>query len=173
MNALELLEKSEIKEILSKGWITHDAMWFLHSLKEVGIEKTNRINRAAVRSMALVEVARLKKALGFNRTEITSFNEVVDFLHHAMEVVQARFMRFNITVPEKNVIHWEMEKNACFAFKGVSDLGVIDQYECGVLYRIETWLYGLGLDFEMRPPVTACLMHTTGACRGDFVLNLT
>lgn len=41
MNALERLEKKEIKEILSKGWITHDAMWFAHALKDLGIEKTN------------------------------------------------------------------------------------------------------------------------------------
>lgn len=65
MNGLASLEKNEIKELLSKGWITHDAMWFFHALQEVGIEKTNRINRAAAESMSLIEVARLKKALGF------------------------------------------------------------------------------------------------------------
>lgn len=172
MNALEQMDKSEIKELLSKGWITHDAMWFLHSLKEVGIEKANRINRAAVRSMSLVEVARLKKALGFNKAEISSFDELVDFLDRAMELVIARFMRFTVTVPEKNVIHWEMEKNACFAYKGISGMGVIDQYECGVIHRIESWLHGLGLEFEIKPPVTTCLMHSTGACRGDFIFHL-
>ncbi|MFZ5564948.1 MAG: DUF6125 family protein [Thermodesulfobacteriota bacterium] len=172
MNGLASLEKSEIRELLSKGWITHDAMWFFHSLKEVGIEKTNRINRAAVESMSLIEVARLKKALGFKKEAVTSFNELVDFLSRAMDLVLARFMRFMVSAPEKNVIHWEMEKDACFAYKGISGMGVIDQYQCGVLYRIETWLRGLGVEYEMRPPVTTCLMHATGECKGDFIFNL-
>ena len=53
MNALETLNKGEIKELLSKGWITHDAMWFVHCLEEAGIEKTNKINKAAVKSMSI------------------------------------------------------------------------------------------------------------------------
>ncbi|MEW6079088.1 MAG: DUF6125 family protein [Thermodesulfobacteriota bacterium] len=172
MNGLESLEKNDIKELLSKGWITHDAMWFLHSLKEVGMEKTNRINRLAVESMAAIEVARLKKALGFEKETVTSFDDLVEFLSRAMDLVLARFMRFKVDTPARNVIHWEMEKDACFAYKGISGMGVIDQYHCGVLYRIENWLRGLGVAYEMRPPVTNCLMHATGECKGDFILNL-
>ena len=172
MNALETLEKMDIKELLSKGWITHDAMWFFHSLQEVGIEKTNRINRAAVQSMSKIEVERLKKALGYQNKPINTFDELTYFLTQAMDLVLARFMRFKVSTPEKNVIHWEMEKDACFAFKGVSGMGVIDQYDCGVLYRIESWFQALGIDYEMRPRVTTCLMHATGECKGDFVFNL-
>jgi hypothetical protein len=60
MSALDHLEKRDIKELLSKGWITHDAMWFAHSLSEIGIERTNVINKAAIASMAAIEVGRLK-----------------------------------------------------------------------------------------------------------------
>jgi len=172
MDALKSLEKDEIKELLSKGWITHDAMWFLHALKEIGIEKTNRINRAAVQSMSTIEVERLKKAMGIHNRSLTSFDELVDFLSRAMDLVLARFMRFTISTPEKNIIRWEMEKDACFAYKGISGMGVIDEYDCGVLYRIETWLRGLNVDYRMSPRVTTCLMHTTGECKGEFIFNL-
>ena len=34
------LEKNELKELLNKNWMTHDAMWFYNCLQECGIEKT-------------------------------------------------------------------------------------------------------------------------------------
>lgn len=172
MNSLESLDKREIKELLSKGWITHDAMWFAHALETVGIEKTNRINQAAVRSMAVIEAARLKKVLGFKKEKIDTFDELVWLLKGAMELVLADFMHFRMTTPQKNVIHWEMEHNNCFAYKGITGMGAIDQYDCGVLLRVKTWLSAMKVEFKMVPEVKRCIMHTRGDCSGDFLLNL-
>lgn len=172
MNALETLEKKELKELLSKGWITHDAMWFAHALETVGIEKANRINLAAVRSMAQIETARLKKALGFAKETVDTFDELVQLINGAMDLVVADFMRFDFTIPEKNVIRWQMEKGNCFAFKGISRLGAIDTYECGVLLRVKTWFSALQADFTMTPEVTQCIMHTRGDCSGEFRFHL-
>lgn len=33
------LQKNELKELLNKGWMTHDAMWFYNCLQEFGIER--------------------------------------------------------------------------------------------------------------------------------------
>ena len=38
----------DLKELLVKCWMTHDAMWFLHTLNDGGIEKANKINKAAI-----------------------------------------------------------------------------------------------------------------------------
>lgn len=172
MNALDALEKREIKELLSKGWITHDAMWFAHALETVGIEHANRINLSAVRSMAQIETARLRKALGYAKETVDTFDELVELLNGAMDLLVADFMRIDFTVPEKNVIQWHMEKGKCFAFKGISQLGAIDAYECGVLLRIKTWFSALKVDFTMNPEVTKCIMHTRGDCSGEFRFHL-
>ena len=37
---LELISKQDLKELLSKNWLTHDAMWFALTLETVGISKT-------------------------------------------------------------------------------------------------------------------------------------
>jgi len=42
------------------------------------IEKTNPINRAAVRSMAQVEAKRIKKALGSG--DISGFDDLISFI---------------------------------------------------------------------------------------------
>ena len=70
--------------------------------------------------MSMIEVERLKKTLGLQNRPISSFEELVDFLGRAMDLVLARFMHFKVSTPRKNSIRWEMEKEACFAYKGVS-----------------------------------------------------
>ena len=59
---LDKIGKRELRELLTKGWMTHDAMWFMHTIQDLGIETANKINIAAVRSMSMIEIKRLQKA---------------------------------------------------------------------------------------------------------------
>jgi len=47
MSALDRIEKKEIRDLLGKGWLTHDGMWFYHAYKELGIEKANPVTQKA------------------------------------------------------------------------------------------------------------------------------
>jgi len=85
MKSSRSLSPETIQTVLSKGWMTHDAMWFVSCLRELGIERANRLNRSA-----------------------------------------------------------------------------IEDYQCGVMYRIESWLKVLGVPFEMTPEIHGCLMHERG-----------
>ena len=51
-------------------------------------------------------------------------------------------------------------------------LGVIDEYVCGVIFRIECRLDQLGVPHTVEPRIEKCVMHATGHCRGDFILSL-
>ena len=62
-DSMKELSKAELKELLIKCWMTHDAMWLMQTVQHCGFEKANLINKAAVRSMAQVEIKRIKKAL--------------------------------------------------------------------------------------------------------------
>ena len=158
------LEKNELKELLNKGWMTHDAMWFYHCLGECGIEQTNRINKAAVKSMAAIEIKRIQKALGIGHLD--SFEEFKLFFKKVMEIVSGKFMKYNFSFPEINLIRSEWE--SCFAYEGIKGLGVIDRYECGIMLRIETWFDALGIKYEVKPMVTGCMMHTDGQCFREY-----
>jgi hypothetical protein len=48
-------------------------------------------------------------------------------------------------------------------------LGIIDQYKCGVIYRIECWFNVLGIKYTTNPKIENCLMAEKGCCSGDFV----
>ena len=174
MSALELLSKKELRELLCKGWMTHDAMWLLHCLETIGMEKTNEINSKAVFSMSRIEINRIRKALGYpKKDKIKTFEEVKQLFVQAMELVKADFMDFVLTIPEKNVLHWKWRNGNCFAYQGIKGLGVLDQYDCGIMKRIEGWMQGLEIEYEIVPKINGCLMaDVEEKCEGDFILSL-
>ena len=144
--------------------MTHDAMWFYHCLQEFGIEKTNQINKAAIRDMSAIEIKRIQKAVG--AAQINTFDDFKRFFDQAMEIATGKFMKYKYNSPSHNLIHGEWE--SCFAYEGMKALGVADRYECGVMLRINTWLNTLGIKYEVEPNVSGCMMHTDGKCVWDY-----
>jgi hypothetical protein len=138
------LSKNELKEILNKNWMTHDAMWFYNCLQEFGIEKTNKINKAAIRNMAAIEIKRIQKAVGVGKLD--SFDDFKSFFDTAMEIATGKFMKYKYSTPAKNLMQAEWE--SCFAYEGMKTLGVSDRYECGIMLRIDTWLTALASNLK-------------------------
>lgn len=161
---MKLPKKGEVKELLVKGWMTHDAMWFYNCLQECGIEKTNKLNKAAIRAMAAIEIKRIQKAVGAGNLD--TFDEFKRFFDITMEIATGEFMKYTYSMPETNMMRGEWK--ACFAYEGIKALGVIDRYECGIMLRIETWLDTLGIQYEVEPKVTGCMMHADGKCFRDY-----
>jgi hypothetical protein len=170
MGILDRIEKSKMRDLLGKGWLTHDAMWFYHTCRELGVEKANALNKAAIRSLAPIEVARAKRVLAMDKQEMNTFDELREFLFEALELIlpDSVFERFHLRSSSTDLLHWEWEKGECFAYKGMKRLGMIDGYRCGVMYRIECWLEALGVRYDINPKLGRCIMHQTGSCSGDI-----
>ena len=170
MSALSTINKHEIRDLLGKGWLTHDGMWFYHACREVGVEKANQLNKAAIRSVAAIEVERAGKILGITRDGMGSFEDIYDFIHKALEITlpHSVFKRFEFRASPEQVIHWEWEKGQCFAYKGIKQMGVIEDYKCGVIYRIECWLDALDVSYCISPETDTCRMHHHGTCSGNI-----
>lgn len=166
MNSLERIGKEQLRDLLSKCWITHDAMWFFHSFREVGIEKTNKINRAAVRDMAAFEVQRLRKALGYADKKPENFTDLKSLFVEMFDIVKADFMKGSIEFPGENVLRLTWQQ--CFVYEGISRMGIIDQYQCGIYDRIDSWFNGLGLKYEVSPGTDGCMMHSEGKCYKEY-----
>ena len=112
---MELLSKKELKEILIKGWMTHDAMWFLHCLRKTGIETTNKINKAASAGLGLIEAKRFKRIL--NIDEIRTTDDLRKFIELIFHVIKAEFMKFSYKFINDNEMQCEMQE--CFAHDGI------------------------------------------------------
>jgi hypothetical protein len=160
------LDQSGLKELLIKNWMTHDGLWFYHCLQEFGIEKANALNLAAIKSLAAIEVPRIAKALSLKKEEVKTFEDFKRFFPRLFSVVKGDFMEFDYHFTDRESLVWEMHR--CFAHEGMKRMGVIDQYRCGVLYRIMCWLEVLGLNCSITPPVDLCLLQKTGRCSGEI-----
>jgi hypothetical protein len=158
------MDQEQLKELILKCWMTHDGMWFSHCMQEHGIESANEINKAAIRSLAPIEIERVRKALGIET--IREFEELKKLTVGAFSLLTGPFMGFTYSFPAENVLQWEMTK--CFAYNGMTRLGAIDRYECGVIYRVANWFDSLGIRYTLTPSVKGCMMHSRGFCRGEF-----
>jgi hypothetical protein len=78
------------------------------------------------------------------------------------------FKRLHFTTPAENLMRWKWDELQCFAYKGMKQIGAIDGYRCGVIYRIECWLEALGIRYSMQPAIERCLMHEKGTCEGEI-----
>jgi hypothetical protein len=164
---LKALNKQELKEILIKNWMTHDAMWFYYCLQECGIEQTNKINKAAIRAMGMIEIKRIQKAVGVDKVE--TFEDFKSLVKIAFQTLTGDFMDFTYSFPSENILHGEWK--SCFAYNGIKQIGAIDQYQCGIMERIYAWLNGLGIKYSVSPQVEGCMMHTDGKCFRDITFS--
>lgn len=165
--SLDFISKENLKEVLSKGWLTHDAMWFSLSVETFGIEKTNIINRKSAHSMAVIEAKRFSKAI--NIQKFSNMLELIDFLDKIFTIIVGDFMNGTYKQIGDNKILFETTK--CFAFEGVSKIGVISDYECGIFERIEGWFDYFKISYSKKPNDLKCLMHKYGECLKEYTLK--
>ncbi|MFX0144869.1 MAG: DUF6125 family protein [Candidatus Hodarchaeota archaeon] len=169
MTIFEQLDKNQLKELLIKCWMTHDGSWFYNCARELGVDAANKLNKAAIKTLSVIEMQRIKKAMGWEDIKIETFEQLKVFIPNAFSVLKGDFMDFNYTFSGNDRIHWEMKR--CFAYNGMKMFGFNKQYECGVLYRIHCWLDSLGIKHSINPKIDKCLLNTCEKCSGDFILN--
>lgn len=163
------LDVDELRELLVKCWMTHDGSWFMSVAGECGIDVANRLNKAAIRALAPIELRRVTRALGLKGEGIERLDEVKAVVDAMFATIKGDFMDFTFDYPEENVLRWKMRR--CFALEGMKMIGAYEEYDCGVLFRVTCWLDALGLDYTVEPPVEGCLMRDTGECTGVIRFN--
>lgn len=166
MDALEIMDKKQIREFLCKGWITHDAMWLTQCMRELGEETANRLNIGAVRRMALIEMKRIRELMGKSCVPITGSDQLKDTVDFAFSLIKPDFMEFTYSFPEPGLL-WVIFRK-CFAYEGMLKTGFAGQYRCAVLERLKSWFDYMGVKYEMSPVFSGCLMRDRGRCSVEF-----
>ncbi len=145
-------------------------MWFYHTFREFGIERTNALNIAAIKSMAPIEMESMKRVLGIDKERFDTFDEFMDFILSALELTMpdSVFKKIHFNSPSRDIIHWDWEKWQCFAYKGMKQIGTIDRYRCGVMFRIECWLEAWELHILCNPGSKGVSCMKRAYVRGKF-----
>ncbi|MDY6795860.1 MAG: hypothetical protein SWK76_11395 [Actinomycetota bacterium] len=113
------------------------------------------------------------RELGLDKDDITSFEDLRSLMLVGLEMTlpHSVFSRIHFHYPGRDAMSWEWEEGECFASKGMKRTGIIDEYSCGVMYRIECWLRSMSVGCETDPVITGYLMHETGACHGEIRIS--
>ncbi len=168
--ALKKINYHDMKELLNKGWMTHDAMWFVGVYMNYGIEKANELNLAAIDGMGAIEARRMHRAAGYDKGQrFESFDEFYEFFEWIFSILKPDFMDFEFEKAENSTIRFRW--NTCFAHRGMVRLGAIEGYRCGIVHRIKAWLRTLEVQFTLHPGFEGCIMHENGFCEGEFILS--
>ncbi|PKL41416.1 MAG: hypothetical protein CVV44_01915 [Spirochaetae bacterium HGW-Spirochaetae-1] len=171
MKSMDALTLPETVDLLNKCWMSHDGMWFFHCFHELGIQKANELNKAAIRSLAHLEIDRILESFAIGRKDISSFQRFREFFMEVSKIFIPEFMNVVWSFGVDDTLHWEFTEKKCFAYKGVRRIGVLDQYECGVIYRVQCWLDELAIEYSIDPAVKGCLMLTRNSCSGTIALR--
>ncbi len=141
------------KDLLIKGWMSHDARWFMAVAEHFGIEAANRLNQKVCREIGQVEMRRLLKTS--NLSPAKDMEEYINLKKAALSLYGPDLIEYEIKI--LNPESYEMHLKRCFAYENIVKAGIKDQYECGIFARLQGWIDAQGLEHELIPPLGKCM----------------
>ncbi len=141
------------KDLLIKGWMSHDARWFMAVAQRFGIEEADRLNQKVCRDLGQVEMKRFMKAL--NLLLPKNIDEHLTINKEAISLYGPDLIEYEIKILDRQ--SYEMHIRRCFAHENVVRAGIKDQYKCGILARVQGWIDAQGLKHELIPALGKCM----------------
>jgi hypothetical protein len=148
------------KDLLVKGWMSHDARWYMVVAEHFGIEAANRLNQMVTRELGRVEMKRFMKALNLFTPKNTE--EHVKLMNAAISLYGPDLVEYEVKILDHQ--SYEMHFKRCFAHENIVRAGIKDQYECGILSRLQGWIDAQGLEHELAPPLGKCMKVSGREC---------
>ncbi|MDI6761939.1 MAG: DUF6125 family protein [Thermodesulfobacteriota bacterium] len=161
------LSFSEQKDLLIKGWMSHDARWFMAVAERFGTEEANRLNQKVCRELGKVEMKRFMKAFGLLPPQ--TVHEHVRMNDAAISLYGPDLIEYDIKVLDHQ--SYEMRIKRCFAHENVVQAGIKDQYQCGILARVQGWIDAQGLEHELTPSLGKCMKVLRKECSYTITLR--
>jgi hypothetical protein len=148
------------KDLLVKGWMSHDARWFMAVVEHFGIDAANRLNQIVARELGRVEMKRFMKALTLSPPK--NEDEYLALKKAAISLYGPDLIEYQIKILDSQ--SYEMRLKRCFAYENILRAGIKDQYECGILARLQGWIDAQGLGHELTPSLGKCMMVLGKEC---------
>jgi len=164
---LNLLPFETKKDLLIRGWMSHDARWFMAVAERFGIEEANRLNQIVCRELGQVEIRRFMKALNLPLPK--NIDAHLRINKAAISLYGPDLIEYEIKVLDRQ--SYEMDIKRCFAHENVVRAGIKDQYECGILVRVQGWIDAQGLKHELIPTLGKCMKVQGKECRHHLNLR--
>jgi len=141
------------KDLLIKGWMSHDARWFMAVTNRFGIDAANQLNQMVCREIGRVEMKRYMKTLAIAGPK--DLEEYLTLNNQTMSLYGSGLAEYEITILDHQ--SYEIHLKRCFAYENIVRAGIKDQYDCGILARIQGWIDAQGLEHELAPTLGKCM----------------
>jgi DNA-binding transcriptional regulator/RsmH inhibitor MraZ len=138
------LSPTEREALLRDMWVAHDGRWFLAVAAEFGFDAANKLNQAAVRSIAKKEAKEFKIRSG---AEIANASDFKEFLDSAGALYWPDEHKREIEIVEDNLVVGHVLH--CYVWDNISKAGGLSVNRCAAPTRFRGWLEGLGLSGEV------------------------
>jgi len=148
------------KDLLIKGWMSHDARWFMAVANRFGMDAANQLNQMVCREIGRVEMKRYMKTLAIS--PVKSLEEYLILQKAAISLYGPDLIKYEIKTVDRQ--SYEMHIKRCFAYENIMRAGIEDRCECGILARIQGWIDAQGLKHELKPSLGKCMMVLGKEC---------
>jgi hypothetical protein len=155
------------KDLLIKGWMSHDARWFMAVTQHFGIDAANRLNQFVCREIGRVEMKRYMKTLALSPAK--DLEEYLTLKKEALSLYGPGLIEYEINILDHQ--SYEMHLKRCFAYENIVRAGIEDRCECGIFARLQGWIDAQGLEHELSPPLGKCMMVLGKECRYRITLH--
>ena len=155
------------KDLLIKGWMSHDARWFMAVAKHFGMDAANRLNQSVCREIGRVEMKRYMKTLALSPAK--DLEEYLTLKEAALSLYGLDLIEYEIKILDHQ--SYEMHLKRCFAYENIVRAGIEDKCECGIFARLQGWIDAQGLEHELQPALGRCMMVLGKECRYRITLH--
>ena len=149
---LSRLPASEREALLIKGWMSHDARWFMAVADRFGIDAANQLNQIVCRELGRIEMKRFMNTL--NLSPPKNLDDHLNLNRAAISLYGPDLIEYGIEILDHRSYKIHLQK--CFAYENIVEAGIKDQYECGIFARLQGWIDAQGLEHEISPPLAKC-----------------
>jgi hypothetical protein len=154
------MSNEDVKNYLLTNWMTHDALWYRDVASTFGMAQASPMNLRVCRNLGRIEFRRLLKATRSNPPK--DMAEVKLLYEEARRILVPPFFEGDMDFQGDNSILFKTR--TCFAYSGMKEAGLIDEYECGIFERIEGWFDAMGLEYLRTPDLSRCLKYRGQEC---------
>ena len=148
------------KDLLIKGWMSHDARWFMAVAERFGMDAANRLNQFVCRELGRVEMKRFMSTL--NLSPPKNLDEHLNLKRAAISLYGPDLVEYGIKILDHQ--SYKMDLQQCFAYENIVKAGIKDQYECGIFARLQGWIDAQGLEHAISPPLGKCMKASGEEC---------
>jgi hypothetical protein len=163
----DILSPSEREALLIKGWMSHDARWFMAVTEHFGVDAANRLNQFVCREIGRKEMKRFMKVMNLSTPK--DMEQYLKIKKAAISVYGPDLVEYEIEIINHQT--YRMNLKRCFAHENIVRAGIKDEYECGIFARLQGWIDALGLEHELTPPLGKCMKVLGKECRYTITIT--